>query len=118
MKYEAIEEYRRQFSVRKMCNALGVKESNYYRWRDRQKRQQKTCWQEKLVVMKIDKLFSESRKTCGYRKMQRTLAQSGTDSSVNCVRKMMRENGFYPETGTKYKPYHNGKQSGQFSPIC
>ncbi len=66
--------------------------------------------------MKLAKLFSESRKTYGYRKMQRALAQSGTEISVYRVRKMMRENGFYPETCTKYKPYHNGKQTGQFSP--
>ncbi len=70
----------------------------------------------KLLVMKTEALFSESRKTCGYRKMQRALAQAGTEISVYRVRKMMRENGFYPETSTKYRPYHNGKQSGQFSP--
>jgi putative transposase len=116
MKYEAIDEYRRQFSVRKMCSALGVKESNYYRWRGIQERQQENCWQEKLLVMKIEEVFSENRRTYGYRKMQRALAKSGIEISVYRVRKMMRENGFYPETCTKYKPYHNGKQSGQFSP--
>ena len=116
MKYEAIDEYRRQFSVRKMCSALGVKESNYYRWRGIQERQQENCWQEKLLVMKIEEVFSENRRTYGYRKMQRALAKSGIEISVYRVRKMMRENGFYPETCTKYKPYHNGEQSGQFSP--
>lgn len=99
-----------------MCSVLGVKESNYYRWRDRQERQQKTCWQEKLLVMKVEALFSESRKTYGYREMQRALAQSGTEISVYRVRKIMQENGFHPETITKYRPYHNGKQAGQFSP--
>lgn len=116
MKYEAIDEHRRQFSVRKMCSALGVKESNYYRWRSVQKQQQETCWREKLLVMKTEALFSESRRTYGYRKMQRALAQSGTVISVYWVRKMMRENGFYPETCTRYRPYHNGKQAGQYSP--
>ncbi|PKM71894.1 MAG: hypothetical protein CVU91_12145 [Firmicutes bacterium HGW-Firmicutes-16] len=66
--------------------------------------------------MKTEMLFTESRKTYGYRKMQRALAQSGTKISVYCVRKIMRENGFYPETITKYRPYHYGKQSGQYSP--
>ena len=75
MKYEAIEEYRRRFSVRNMCKALGVKESNYYRWQSRQESQQKNCWQEKLLVMKIEKLFSDSQRTYGYRRMQRALAQ-------------------------------------------
>ena len=116
MKYEAIDEHRRQCSVRKMCSALGVKESNYYRWRSVEERQQENCWREKLLVMKTEKLFSESRKTYGYRKMQRALAQAGTEISVYRVRKMMRENVFCPETCTKYKPNHNGKQSGQYSP--
>ncbi len=61
-------------------------------------------------------VFKERRETYGYSKMQRALAQSGTEISVYHVRKIMRENGFYPETCTKYSPYHNGKQTGQFSP--
>jgi|GEM_PF-6296899 len=84
MKYEAIDEHRRLFSMRKMCSALGVKESNYYRWRSVQERQQKTCWQEKLLVMKIEELFSESRRTYGYRKMQSFGAVGYRNQRVSC----------------------------------
>jgi len=75
MKYEAIDEHRRQRSVRKMCSALGVKETNCYRWRSVEERQQFSCWREKLLVMNTEKLYSESRKTYGYRKMRRDLPQ-------------------------------------------
>ena len=38
----------------------------------------------------------------------------GEDVSEYKVRKIMRENGFYPETVRKYKPCHNGKTDGKY----
>lgn len=38
----------------------------------------------------------------------------GEDVSEYKVRKIMRENGFYPETVRKYKPCHNGKTDGEY----
>ncbi|NCB74024.1 MAG: hypothetical protein EOM51_04685 [Clostridia bacterium] len=57
--------------------------------------------------MKIETLFSESRRTYGYRKMQRALAQSGTEISVYRVRKMMRENGIISSMSRPGCPYDN-----------
>jgi len=34
--------------------------------------------------------------------------------SEHRIRRIMRENGFYPETGKKYKPTHNGKADGRY----
>ena len=42
--------------------------------------------------------------------MQRALYNEGIEISEYKVRRIMRENGFYPETRTKYKPTRNGKR--------
>lgn len=46
--------------------------------------------------------------------MQRALCNEGIEISEYKVRRIMRENGFYPETRTKYKPTHNGKTDGKY----
>jgi transposase InsO family protein len=115
MKYEAIKVNSSKFSVRKMCKTLELKEANYYKWK---------CQQEKRCCNKIDELklmktvenvFSDSRKTYGYRKMRHALEKEEIYLSEYKIRKIMRENGLYPETMRKYKPYRNGKVQGQFS---
>lgn len=58
----------------------------------------------------MEKVFKDSDKTYGYRAMQRALYNEGIEISEYKVRRIMRENGFYPETRTKYKPTHNGKR--------
>ena len=89
MKYEAIEENSSIFEVEKMCRALELKAPNYYRW----KRQR-------------DK---------GCEKRKQELEKEGYEISEYKVRRLMRENGFYPETQRKYKPIHNGKATGMYS---
>ncbi len=116
MKYEAIDEYRHQFSVRKMCKALEIRESNYYRWRKRQEKKEKDNWKERLLIYKVEKIFKENHKVYGYRKMQKALLETGVKITEYRIRKIMRENGFYPETNIKYKPYRNGKVAGIYKP--
>ena len=61
------------------------------------------------MVRLIEGVFLESDKTYGYRAIKKALEQKGTEISEYKIRKIMRENGFYPETRKKYKPYRKGK---------
>lgn len=56
----------------------------------------------------------ESDKTYGYRAIKKSLEQKGTEISEYKIRKIMRENGLYPETRKKYKPYRKGKADGKY----
>lgn len=38
MKYEAIEQYKKHFTVKKMCKVFGIHPSNYYRWKRNKKK--------------------------------------------------------------------------------
>lgn len=115
MKYEAIEANSSIFEVEKMCKALELKAPNYYRWKRQRDKGSEKRKQELLEIEKIEKVFEESHRTYGYRKIARELEKKGHEISEYKVRRLMRENGFYPETQRKYKPTHNGKVTGMYS---
>jgi len=115
MKYEAILENSRDFKIVNMCRYLGVKPQNYYRWkRTRQKAAEKRIALQPLI-RKIEQVFNDSRKTYGYRTVQRELAKEGITVSEYTVRKIMRENGFYPVTMVKYSPGKADKTEQRYS---
>ena len=81
MKYEAIEQYKKHFTVKKMCKVFGIHPSNYYRWkRNKRKKEDKTREQIK-VVCQIEKIFKESDKTYGYRAIRAELKKKGIELS-------------------------------------
>jgi len=43
------------------------------------------------------------------------LEKDGQLISEHRIRRIMKENGFYPETRKKYKPTHSGKVDGKYS---
>lgn len=115
MKYEAIMELSSVFSVRKMCKALGLREGNYYKWKyQRDKRLNKKST-ELVLIKQIEDIFIESKKTYGYRKIHKVLTKNSMSISIYSIRRIMRENGLYPITITKYKPYRNVKTNGHYS---
>lgn len=114
MKYEAIELCSNQFDVKKMCRCLGLQPSNYYRWKRNQEKKNLNRFKELKEIKKIEKIFIESKKTYGYRKIWEFLQQEGYEISIYRVRRIMRENGFYPETQKKYKPTKKGEVNGKY----
>ena len=103
MKYEAIEANSSIFEVRKMCKVLGLKPCNYYRWKRRQAGNLEKKRQELKDIRIIRKAFDNSDRTYGYRTIKRQLDADGHKISEYKVRRIMRENGMYPETQKKYK---------------
>lgn len=114
MKYEAISRLTKEFSVVKMCETLGVKTQNYYRWIQQESKNKKKHIKELSIINKIEEIFNDSDKTYGYRAIKKEIEEKGISLSEYKVRKIMRENGFYPQTSTKYKPSHNGKIGGKY----
>lgn len=114
MKYEAIQKFGSEHSVRKMCQVLELNESNYYRWirRQKQRAEKEALYQEQ--VKQVERVFEESDRTYGYRAIKVELESQNIQLSEYRIRKIMRENGFYPETRKKYSPYRNGKTDGRF----
>jgi putative transposase len=114
MKYEAIREYSREPSVRKMCRTLDLAQGAYYLWLKRTAKQEAKKQKQKAITEKIRELFEQSNRVYGYRRMQRAMADERWEISEGKVRRIMRENGFYPVTTTKYKPSRKGKVTGNY----
>jgi transposase InsO family protein len=114
MKYEAIRTHGSEHSVRKMCKVLGLKEAGYYKWLLRLKKNLERRMAESAIAEKVGEIFDKNKRVYGYRKMQRTLENVGYLLSEYKVRKIMRENGYFPVVTRKYKPMRNGKHDGRY----
>lgn len=85
-----IRDHGKVWPVRVMCEVLNVSPSGYYDWR---KRLPGTPEDDKVLVLAIRELFSESNSTFGSRRMVRELRKRGHDVGRDRVRRLMREDG-------------------------
>ena len=114
MKCEAVYAHSSEFSVRKMCRALGLCEASYYQWRRGEKRRCEKRAAEQALIKQIKAVFEESNCTYGCRRMKQALEDKGIVLSEWKIRRIMRENGFYPVTIGKYRPGKRGKPDRRF----
>ena len=126
MKYEAIRTYSQEFRVGKMCEALGLAQSAYYQWKRRENLREQKRESERELIEYVRGIFEENRKVYGYRRMHRAIlakqaeAQDfpkdyvSTPISEYKVRRLMQQNGMFPATQIKYKPYRKSKGGGSF----
>ncbi len=89
--------------MRKMCKVLGLREANYYRWKRRKKAREEKEKKERDLAETVRKVFLESRRVYGYRKMKRELEAQDVFLSEYKVRQIMRRNGLYPVSTRKYR---------------
>ena len=114
MKCEAIYMHSSKFSVRKMCRALGLCESSYYQWNRREEKRLERTRKEQELIKKVKEIFEESNCTYGCRRVRAALKNEGLVLSEYKVRRIMRENGFYPVSTRKFRPGRKGKPDGRF----
>lgn len=103
MKYEFIETHRSEFAVIRMCKALKVFESGYYRWKNQVK--SKRQLDDESFVKEIRKIHIESKETYGPTRIKQTLENQDIQCPIGRVRRLMRENGIYSITRYKHRPY-------------
>jgi len=114
MKYEAIKEYSHIFDVKKMCEVLGVKRGSYYSWIRNEGRRNERRAAEQKDIAEIEMVFEASDRIYGYRNIAMELKEKGHEISEYRVRRLMKENGLYPELAVKFRPVHNGKSDGRY----
>ncbi len=114
MKCEAIYAHSSEYSVRKMCKALELCESSYYQWLKGEKKRQKRKQEERALAEQVRSVFEKTNRIYGCRRLQKALSEEGIDLSEWKVRRIMRENGLYPETMKKFRPGKKEKSDGQY----
>ncbi len=103
MKYEFIDTYRSEFTVMRMCKALKVYESGYFRWKNRKKTEKQL--EDEVLVIAIREIHTDSKKTYGPTRIKTELENKKITCGISRIRRLMRENGIYSITRYKQKPY-------------
>lgn len=70
--------------------------------------------QEKEDIKLVTEIFESSDRIWGYRNIYKEIRSRGLKMSEYRIRKIMRENGLYPELAVKFKPQRNGKADGRY----
>lgn len=102
MKCEAVYYYKGGGTIQEMCEALGLNKSTYYKWLKAYNRQKEKQAMQAWKAVAVRDIFERNKRVYGYRKMQRALETEGINLSIYIIRKIMRENGLYPELQRKF----------------
>jgi putative transposase len=115
MKYEFIYKHRSCFCVEKMCRALEIQRSGYYRW-EKTGKESKREIENKMYLVLIKQIFDDSRKTYGSPRVHAELKRRGYSIAHNRVARLMRENGIRSKRRKKYKATTNSNHSLNIAP--
>lgn len=113
MKYEFIDTYRSEFTVIRMCKALKLIESGYYRWKNKKKTEREL--EDQALIPMIRRIHEESKSIYGPSRIKAKLEREGIYCSKGRIRRLMRENGIYSITRYKHKPYPKEKVETRYN---
>jgi putative transposase len=109
MRYQCIRDHREEFSVKRMCQLLGVNRSGYYVWRPGKKSLRE---EENLrLVEEIRTEFAASRRSYGSPRIQVALQRKGVACGRHRVARLMRREGITPRR-QKWHPQTTQRQAG------
>jgi transposase InsO family protein len=114
MKYEFIEKRRSCFEVGKMCLALKVSRSGYYRWR--KEPMSRRDRENKELLKDIVKIHKSSRFTYGSPRIHAELRDMGYFIGRNRVAKLMRMNKIRAKTKKRFKITTHSKHKHSLYP--
>jgi transposase InsO family protein len=101
VKYRFIDEHRRQWPVRLMCQVLQVSPGGYYTWRDRPASAQQQ--RRQALTSEIQAIHQEVKERYGSPRMHAELQARGQNCCVNTVAKLMHEQGIAAKTKRKFR---------------
>jgi putative transposase len=110
MRYKYIREHRQEFSVKRMCQVLGVTRSGYYAWR-----LEKTGPRElenRVLVEQIRVEYKISRQTYGSPRIWASLVRQGMACGRHRVARLMRREGIHPPKRQQRYPVTTQRQPG------
>jgi putative transposase len=110
MRYKCIREQRHEFSVKRMCQLLGVTRSGYYAWRPEEARAREL--ENRVLVEQIRTEFKTSRKTYGSPRIWVALQRQGIACGRHRVARLMRTERISPEKRHKRYPVTTQRQRG------
>jgi len=110
MRYAFISTHEGQYSVKRMCQALGVKRSGYYAWRGRPASLREQANQ--ALVTEIQTAHQASRQTYGSPRIHAVLRRKGVVCGRKRVARLMRIHGISARRRRKRYPVTTQRQLG------
>ena len=113
MKYELIETNKSDFTVVKLCRVFQVKESGFYRWRNRKRTPRQV--EDEILLDRIRDAHKQSKETYGPVRILKVMKNNDVLCSIGRTRRLMRENGLYSISKKKFIHYNDANMDKKFS---
>jgi len=110
MRYRYIREHRQEYSVKRMCQLLGVTRSGYYAWQA-EKAGVRTL-ENQVLMERIRHEYKTSRQTYGSPRIWASLLRKGVVCGRHRVARLMRREGISPQKRHKWHPITTQRQPG------
>lgn len=110
MKYTFMAKHEQEFSVKRMCHALGVQRSGYYAWKRRPISAREK--ENNDLMAKVREAFEFSRKTYGSLRIQAYWRQKGRIFSRYRIGRLMRKANLVPLKAAKWHPQTTKQRLG------
>jgi putative transposase len=110
MRYQCIREHRAEFSVKRMCQLLGVTRSGYYAWKSERTGPREL--ENRVLVEQIRAEFKTSRQTYGSPRIWVALQHKGIACGRHRVARLMRTERISPQKRHKRYPVTTQRQRG------
>ena len=103
MKYQAIEAYKTEFPVSRLCAVLNIAESGYYAWSSRAPSPREQANRE--LQQTICTVWKQYRGIYGAPRIHAELQEQGISAGHNRVARLMRHAGIQGKTACKRRPH-------------
>jgi transposase InsO family protein len=110
MRYQFIREHQKEFSVKRMCQLLGVTRSGYYAWQPEQEGPREA--ENRVLVEQIQVEYKISRQTYGSPRIWARLQGQGIACGRHRVARLMHREGICPQKRHKWHPVTTQRQPG------
>jgi putative transposase len=101
MRFQFIDDHRKEFPVRRMCEVLDVSPSGYYAWRGRPSSEREMANQK--LTEKIKAEFKKSGETYGSPRIYQVMRKLGLMCSRNRVARLMNAAGLQAKQTKRYR---------------
>lgn len=95
MKYEFMEEHRKTYKIRSMCEVLKVSRSGYYTWKTRQPSTRQKANEE--LLERIRRVHYQSRRLYGSPRITAELNDAGVRCGKNRVARIMKDHSIWAD---------------------
>jgi len=110
MRYKFIREHCQEYSVKRMCQVLGVTRSGYYAWQPEATGPREV--ENRILVEQIQTEYKMSRKTYGSPRIQASLQRRGFTCGRHRIARLMRREGISPQKRRRWHPITTQRQPG------